>query len=294
MAISRRTGRLGMSAEARAQRRHTIGGSDARIIMSGDQDAIEHLWRQKRGETPEDDYSDVLLVQMGVVMEPLVLDWFERKTGMLVDSEQLRVVHDTYSHLSCTLDGLVRDTEGGAHIGILEAKFMMPYRFELDAAVAKYMAQMQHNQYVTGYERGWFAIATGAASFFHVEVEADALYQATMLSVLDDFWSCVRTGQVPGNPVVPPPPVEAVRVIDMRSSNAWADHAATLLETTDACDRYEAAKKAIKGILPADAKEARGHGVTLKRASNGRISIALDETALTETRERMALLADVA
>ena len=34
----------------RADRRHFIGGSDARIIMGDDEAALIRLWREKRGE----------------------------------------------------------------------------------------------------------------------------------------------------------------------------------------------------------------------------------------------------
>ncbi len=46
-----------MPSEARGLtgRRYFIGGSDARIIMGGDEAALLRLWREKRGETePED------------------------------------------------------------------------------------------------------------------------------------------------------------------------------------------------------------------------------------------------
>ena len=35
---------------AQDDRRHFIGGSDARIIMGDDEAALLHLWREKRGE----------------------------------------------------------------------------------------------------------------------------------------------------------------------------------------------------------------------------------------------------
>jgi predicted phage-related endonuclease len=38
-------------------RRHFIGGSDARIIMGGDEQALIRLWRQKRGEVEPEDLS---------------------------------------------------------------------------------------------------------------------------------------------------------------------------------------------------------------------------------------------
>ena len=41
-------------------RRHFIGGSDARIIMGDDQDDLVRLWREKRGELPPPDFSQNL------------------------------------------------------------------------------------------------------------------------------------------------------------------------------------------------------------------------------------------
>jgi predicted phage-related endonuclease len=41
---------LGLSAEAIAARRHSIGGSDANTIMGGNPDRLIRLWREKRGE----------------------------------------------------------------------------------------------------------------------------------------------------------------------------------------------------------------------------------------------------
>jgi hypothetical protein len=52
-------------------RRFFIGGSDARIIMGTDEAALVRLWQEKRGETGPPDYSDNLLVQLGVATEPL-------------------------------------------------------------------------------------------------------------------------------------------------------------------------------------------------------------------------------
>ena len=37
---------------------HTIGGSDARIIMGDDEAALLRLWREKRGEVEPEDLSD--------------------------------------------------------------------------------------------------------------------------------------------------------------------------------------------------------------------------------------------
>jgi predicted phage-related endonuclease len=62
-------------------RRHFIGGTDARIIMGGDEPALLRLWREKRGEAEPEDLSGNLIVQLGLVTEHLNRQWYERNTG---------------------------------------------------------------------------------------------------------------------------------------------------------------------------------------------------------------------
>ena len=51
--------------KANEERRHFIGGSDARIIMGADEAALLRLWREKRGEVEPEDLSGNLIVQLG-------------------------------------------------------------------------------------------------------------------------------------------------------------------------------------------------------------------------------------
>src|SRR5215469_4850719 len=91
----------------RADRRHFIGGSDARIIMGNDETALFRLWREKRGEAEPEDLSDNLVVQLGVVTEALNRHWFERNTGQVITAVQRRVQHPVILFLAATLDGMV-------------------------------------------------------------------------------------------------------------------------------------------------------------------------------------------
>jgi predicted phage-related endonuclease len=50
-------------------RRHFIGGSDARVITGKDEKALLRLWREKRGEGAAVDLSRELIVQLGLVTE---------------------------------------------------------------------------------------------------------------------------------------------------------------------------------------------------------------------------------
>ena len=105
-----------------ADRRYFIGGSDARIIMGDDETALLRLWREKRGEVAPEDLSGNLIVQLGVVTEPLNRHWFERNTGRLIKDVQRQVRHPVIRWMGATLDGFV-----GATGEVFEAKFMLPW-----------------------------------------------------------------------------------------------------------------------------------------------------------------------
>ena len=73
------------SRKANSLRRQTfIGGSDARIIMGGDETDLLRLWREKRGEADPEDLSGNLIVQLGRATEHLNRQWYERTTGQVV------------------------------------------------------------------------------------------------------------------------------------------------------------------------------------------------------------------
>jgi predicted phage-related endonuclease len=124
-------------------RRTFIGGSDARVIMGDDEEALRRLWREKRGEAESPDLSSNLIVQLGVVTEDLNRRWYEANTGRIVSDVQRRIRHPILRWMGATLDGRVQDGEA-----VFEAKFMLPWSFSEEAAVQKYMPQLQHNMWV--------------------------------------------------------------------------------------------------------------------------------------------------
>ena len=69
-------------------RRCFVGGSDARIIMGEDEEALLRLWREKRGEAEPADLSGNLVVQLGVVTEDLNRRWYEASTGQVITDVQ--------------------------------------------------------------------------------------------------------------------------------------------------------------------------------------------------------------
>jgi hypothetical protein len=251
-----------------------IGGSDARLIMGDDEASLIRLWREKRGEVTPEDLSDNLAVQLGTVTEELNRRWYERNTGHTVKDVQRQVRHPVNKWMAATLDGRV--DPGGA---VFEAKFMLPWTFSEEAAAEKHMAQLQHNMWVTASRTAVLSIITGGGKWVEITIPADPLYQHRLLTAEKKFWRCVETGEAPHLfGVEPPRPrVEAVRVVDMRSSNSWAEFAGVFCRTRGAYLDHDAAKAELKKLMPEDAREAIGHGVRAKRSKSGAISFELHE-----------------
>jgi predicted phage-related endonuclease len=253
-------------------RRVFVGGSDARIIMGDDEAALVRLWREKRGEAEPPDYSDNLIVQLGVATEPLNRRWFEKTTGQVINDVQSWVRHPVIRWMAATLDGVIEGT--GA---VFEAKFMLPWSFSEEAAAEKHMAQVQHNMWVTNATAAVLSIITGGGRWVEIQISADPLYQHLLLTAEKKFWRCVESGEPPRLFGIesPRPRIEAMRIVDMGSSNAWAEFASVFRRTREAYLEHENAKAELKGLMPQDAKEAIGHGIRAKRSKSGAVSFDL-------------------
>jgi predicted phage-related endonuclease len=259
-------------------RRSFIGGSDARIIMGSDESALIRLWLEKRGEAEPGDLSDNLVVQLGAATEDLNRSWYERNTGRRVRDVQRRVKHSAIPWMAATLDGIVEGTEA-----VFEAKFMLPWSFSEEAAAEKYMAQVQHNMWVTHLRSSVLSIITGGGKWVEVAIPMDPLYLSVLVSAEKKFWRCVQSGEVPHLVLAeaPRPRMEAIRIVDMSSSNSWAEFAALFRNTRSAFLDHERAKSELKALTPEDAREAIGHGVRAKRSKSGAVSFDVLETEAT-------------
>ena len=250
-------------------RRSFIGGSDARIIMGADETALVRLWREKRGEAEPEDLSGNLIVQLGAATEELNRSWYERNTGRRVTDVQRRVRHSAIPWMVATLDGTVKGT--GA---VFESKFMLPWSFSEEAAAEKYMAQLQHNMWVTHLRTSLLSIITGGGKWVEIIIPMDPLYLSVLVSAEKKFWRCVQSGEPPHliNAEPPRPRIEAIRIVDMSASNSWAEFASLFRSTRSAFLDHERAKSELKALMPEDAKEAIGHDVKARRSKAGAVS----------------------
>jgi hypothetical protein len=151
---------------------------------------------------------------------------------------------------------------------------MLPWNFSEAGAAERHMAPLQHNMWVTAARTAVLSIITRGGKWVEMTIPADPLYQHLLLTAERKFWRCVQSGEPPHlfgfEP--PRPKLEAIRVVDMSGSNAWAEFASLYRQTRAAALDHERAKTELKALVPEDAGEALGYGVRAKRSKSGAIS----------------------
>ena len=258
---------LGLTKEQIAKRTQSIGGSDANTLMSGDDERILNLWREKIGEKEPDDLSGILPVQMGSFTEPFNAYWYEKQTGNKVTNCGEERVDPDYPWLTCTLDGLV----GG---GVWEAKHVSAFAKPEDI-VKRYTPQLHHNMRVCRIPNSILSVFYGTLKYEFYEIPYDKEYGKALFAREEYFWECVRDRKAPVNlpELAVPVPHEEMRVVDMEGNNQWAACAGVWLETQAAAKSFNAASKDLKSLVEPDVCLAEGHKIKITRNKAGSLSI---------------------
>lgn len=263
---------LGLSADAVARRVMSIGGSDANIIMAGDDAALLSLWEQKTGRRQPDDLSDVLPVVMGSFTEPLNAAWFEKQTGLRIIARGDALAHPEDAWRTATLDGGI-EADADIYDAIWEAKHVGAF-WKDDQILAKYQPQLHHNMAVAGVQKAHLSVFKGNADWLHFEVSYDPDYGAAVRKAEWQFWMAVQADEPPvAYPAPPPPPADAMREVDFTGSNEWAALAADWLANQPAAKAFEKCAKELKALVEPDVKLATGHGIKISRSKSGALSI---------------------
>lgn len=250
-----------------SDRRDFLGASDVAVLMTGDAAGIDRLYREKIGEAQPDDLSDVWPVQLGKWTEKLNLDWYERTSGeMLFERGKVRV-HPKHPWVRCTLDAW--DNNLGCPV---EAKHVGG-REPIEVIIDRYQPQMQWQMIVTNADQCALSVIMGANEPRIEYVEYNEEYCVELLRRAIQFWDCVQRKVPPVALPSAPPPADAHKIYDMTGNNEWAVHAANWLETRAAAELNADMAKSIKTLVPADAKKAHGHGVSITRNKAGTLSL---------------------
>jgi hypothetical protein len=134
---------------------------------------------------------------------------------------------------------------------------------------------------VVGTKTSVLSIITGGGKWVEMAIAADPVSQTAMMYAERAFWRAVSSGEPPALFYAEPPRarIEAVKIVDMSTSNAWAEFAALFRSSRAAFLDHERSKAELKTLMPEEAKEAIGHGVRAKRSKSGAVSFDLMEMA---------------
>lgn len=191
-------------------RRPVVAGADAQIIMGNDEAALLRLWRTKRGELKPDDASDDLAAQLGAATKALNRRWCEKSTGYAVSSKR-RLMHPVHRWMAANIDGRIEAIEA-----VFDAEFVSARTLSEEEAAATFMAQLQHDMWVTASRCAVLSIITGRGDWMGIMVHADPLSQHLLLTAERKFCRCVQSGEPPRLFGIdfPQPRIERVGAID--------------------------------------------------------------------------------
>lgn len=263
-----------LTPEQRLLRDGRLTASRISTLINGSKEELLALWQEMVGQVDEEEIEANWAMSLGSTTEGLNLDWWAKRTGHPV-IRRGEVVIGQHEWMACTLDGwdeIDMIPVEAKHVGGFEPP---------EVIIARYMPQMHWTMMVTRASKCGFSVIYGAKEPTREIIDLDEDFARTLMERAEKFMSYVWafTPPVVMEPVKAPEP--ATIKYDMsqeKEANQWADSAATWLETKSASEKFDEAAKAIKGLVPADAKEASGFGIIVKRNKAGSLKIEKEKT----------------
>jgi predicted phage-related endonuclease len=262
---------MGLTEEQIAKRRGMLTASRVAPLMTGDKEKIMRMYREMIGEEAEEDLSNVWPVQLGSATEELNLRWYEKKNGVELAHSGHVIPSPHVNWAVATLDGYDRTLKcpvEAKHVGGREP---------METIIDRYQPQMQFQMWVMESKMCALSVIMGASEPIVEYIDRDDAYIAEMAKRGEEFMLCVTLRRPPVDLEPVPPPADATKVIDMAGNNYWAADAADWLETQEAAVKNKDREKALKAMVPADAKKCFGYGVRITRDRAGRLSLRRDE-----------------
>lgn len=174
-------------------RRGGIGGSEAPAVW-GIKGSPLGLYARKRGLVPEQEDNEDM--ELGRLLEPVLRQLYERRTGRRVEYPGPHVVHrsERWPWMCVSLDGIAHD-EVLATPGPLECKWRSFERWE-DGVPLEVQIQVQHALAVTDSLWGSACALTGR-TFVWMDIERDEAFIAKHVERCRVLWEQIQAGEPP-------------------------------------------------------------------------------------------------
>lgn len=194
----RRISTRGMTREEWLEiRRHSIGGSDAGIILGfNEYRSPFSLWAEKTGKVIPEDISDKESVRLGRDLEEYVSERFTEATGLQLRNNSYILYNDLYPFAHANIDRqLVGKKEG------FEAKTTgsldILHKCQAGDFPALWYAQIMHYLMITGFERWYLGVLCLGRGFYYFTIERNEEEISALAKAEAEFWHYVESGEAP-------------------------------------------------------------------------------------------------
>lgn len=228
-----------------AARKKGIGGSDAAVCLGiSPWKTPVRLWREKRGEIPEDDITNKQFVYWGLRLENTIAEEYTARTGHECREVGRILKNKEYPWMLCNLDRVVLGTPSKT---ILEIKTVGQFVYMntewgddgTDQVPAYYYAQAQHNMIVCGAEFCDMPVLIGGNEYRCYTIPINKDFAEVLIKRESIFWHCVQTGN-------PPPAMRLEDLSLLWPFNAPGEIVEADEQTAENCESLRRVKNLIK------------------------------------------------
>lgn len=254
----------GMSREEwLAQRRKTIGGSDAAAIIGLSRYATPYtIFMDKTGRLP--DKLDTEAMRLGWDLEDYVAKRWQEATGKKVRRLQAMLYNPLYPFSHADVDRMVIGEDAGLECkttSTLDVKQFKGVEFP-----EKYYAQCVHYMAVTGAKRWYLAVLVFGRGFFTFTLERDQAEIDALMAAEADFWTQHVAVDAPPPPDGSEATTEALQTIYAESQDEERD----LFGRETMLDEYMMLKRQEKAIKERQGEIENALKQELQEAERGR------------------------
>jgi len=180
----------------RLWRSQGVGASEAAILMNRSPYKTPwRWWAEKTGLVLEQALNNNPLIRVGIAAEPLALQHFEEKHGVML--LPICAESERYPLMRASFDGLSEANEPVEIKCPHETTFMDVFlNREQSVAYQLYWCQVQQQILVAEAERG-FLYFYQAGQTVEFEIQRDDVFIRALIETAMDFWAAVKSGKEP-------------------------------------------------------------------------------------------------
>ncbi len=195
-----------ITAEQRAERRKSIGGSDAAAAVNLSPWSTPYkLWLEKTGQSDEDDLSNNDFIHFGNVLEDIVATEFVRRKAIDRENPETirvarvnqRIVHPEHSWMTANIDRRIIGRREGLECKTASLYVAKEWGHEGDQIPIQYLIQVMHYLAVTGWDAWHVAVLIAGNDFRMFRITRNEEMIEDLIQREHEFWECVLKREPP-------------------------------------------------------------------------------------------------